>query len=313
MSGDTLIMGAAVGYTEQQVQPFLSSLRKAGYGGDVMLLVSPALARRVRALPLYRNVTLLGVPHWFPLKYGLLQRRRLFKWLVRPVLFPPWLLVQALGRLPLRPDPRRRLQALVAQYSMSPTETRFLRYLSYLQQNPYQRVLISDVKDVLFQRDPFQVLPASGLAVGMEAQNKTIASEPWNAHTIGLVYGPRVLEQIGASPVSCSGVTSGDRNSMLRYLELMAAEILSLSFRATWQPLDQAPHNYILWTGRFGTFHRLDLFQGPLATLSGVEEKQLRLDGQNRLLNRDGSVIGIVHQYDRLPRLKPLLLEALAH
>lgn len=309
----TLIMGAAIGYSEQQISPFLTSLRKSGYTGDVVLVVGTSLARRARSQPLFHGVTLLSSPHWFPFKYGLFQRRRTFKWFVRPILFPLWGLVRILGKFPLNEDWRLRLQGMITQYSMSPTETRFLRYLRFLQRhNYYSRILISDVKDVLFQQDPFLGLPLSGLAVGMELRRKTIGSEPWNAWTVRLVYGPHVLEQIGTKPVSCSGVTYGDRASMLRYLKLMTSEILSLNFRATWQPLDQALHNYILWTGKFGEFQPLDLFQSPLATLSDVDEQLIQLNAQGKLLNQDGSVVSIVHQYDRLPRLKAILLDSLA-
>ena len=65
---NTRIMSAAVGYTGPLVQPFLNSLRRTGYTGDVLRLLSRGLARRAASLPLFEGVKLLSAPQWSPLK-----------------------------------------------------------------------------------------------------------------------------------------------------------------------------------------------------------------------------------------------------
>jgi hypothetical protein len=310
---DTVVIGAAVGYTPEQIEPFVVSLRNTGYSGDLALIVDAALGRALRRRPDYREVILRTVPRYVPWRYRFSDRPSRHSWRV-------WGWLQRLGaaafagieRLPVGEARRRLLTHQLAQHLYPPTETRYFHYHRFLATRRYSRVLISDVRDVLFQSDPFAHLPAAGLATGIETLRYTLATQPFNRTQIVRAYGNAGLARIGDQPVSCCGVTYGDSASMRRYLELMMAEILSYNREAARWPMDQAPHNYILWTGRFGDFHELHSLASTLATLGMHQEAELKLSPAGRLLNGDGSEPSIVHQYDRWPELERALLPTLA-
>jgi hypothetical protein len=310
--GRTLVLGAAVGYTEQQIAPFLVSLRKTGYSGDITLFVEPAAARRFRKQPLFEGVSLVPASQWFPLRYRLLKRPKALRFIWHPLQLAMWGAVRLLGLLPLGISWRMRLQIPLALQIYPPTEGRFLRYFRLLQSRPYSRVLLSDVRDVLFQTEPFAHLPERGLAVSIEPRHYVIATQAWNAHWVRELYGAEVLCSIGEMPVSCSGVTYGDGESMLRYLQMMTQAILKLSRQAArhgW--FDQAIHNVILWTHQAGEPYGLESFASAVATLGAVKTSEMALSDDGKILNRDGSIVSILHQYDRHPALKSLLLATL--
>lgn len=308
----TVILGAAVGYAPEQVAPFLSSLRKTGYEGDVALIVERAHMAAFRRHPLMAGVRLLPTSQWIPWRFAFLKENaHVRRWLWYPVQAVLWWAMRALRVLPVSPRRRLQLQGALGQHLYAPTESRFLRYLDFVLDNPCERILLTDVRDVLFQSDPFASLPISGLAISMEVPDYTVGTEKWNSSRVRLIFGDAVLRKVADRPVSCSGVTAGDRESMVRYLGLMARAILGLSRNASRQGwFDQAIHNVVIWEHWEGELHCLETFASPVATLGMTRETDIRRDPKGRILNRDASPVSILHQYDRLPSFKLDLLRS---
>jgi hypothetical protein len=300
MASATVVLGAAVGYTAAQIEPFLRSLRNAGYFGDVALIIDPARAPGLAQLPLFAGVQLLPARQWIPVRWELVKAPWKMALVWGPIQRSLWWLLRLLRGLPLPPA---MIEALVHA----------VHYLRFLAAHAYERVLISDVRDVVFQDDPFRQLPISGLAVGIEAPRVTIGTESWNANWVRWAYGDAALANIKDRTVACSGVTYGDRDSMLRYLRIITGEIARLSLLASQTSgIDQGIHNHLVWTGRLGDVLHLHTLQSPLATIGMMTEADLRLTADGRLMNADGSVPAIVHQHDRWPRLAEALARSLA-
>lgn len=298
-----LILGAAVGYDVEQLAPFLESLRRSGYRGDIALIVDASMRERLSASPVLDGVELLGVPYWARCRTPVFHPRNL-----RSL---PWLPLQLSGWLGMQAAPRAQAERWACKF-FHPQISRYFVFRDYLVAHPYQRVLLSDVRDVLFQSNPFETLPQRGLAVSMESTQYAIAEEPWNSSWIRTGYGNDMLRTVGDNPVSCAGVTYGDGNAMRRYLDLMIDELLSLPWRATLRAgMDQGVHNVLLWTGRLKEVVQLSTLESPVATLNEIGTQNLHFDAQDRLLNGDGSLVSIVHQYDRPDDLAPRLFAAL--
>jgi hypothetical protein len=169
------------------------------------------------------------------------------------------------------------------------------------------------VRDVVFQRDPFLDLPRHGLAVSIETDAYTVASEPHNAMWVERVYGSGMLARIGDERVSCVGVTYGDGPAMSDYLRRFNRELMGLAPAAAGVAgADTAIHNVLLRTGRLGEPCLLEPLQSPVATLNGIPEASVRLSRDGRLLNADGTQPSVLHQYDRLPGLRDSLRSSLA-
>lgn len=299
----TVVLGTAIGYTAQQIAPFLRSLHNSGYDGDVVLWVDQRDLHRLRADPVLSRAILRGASNWLPLRFPRLRNGRAERWIWRPLQALLWLLVRACGALPQRFG--WPLQVALGGLLYAPTESRFLRYCAWVRSSRYDRILLSDVRDVLFQSDPFASLPADGLAISMEVPDYTVGTEKWNRSRVSFIYGEEVLGQVAAFPVSCSGVTAGDRISMQGYLDLMSRDILDLSRHAARQGwFDQAIHNVVLRTRWSGTLQGMETLQSAIATLGAVRDHEVPRDGLGRILNRDSTLVSIVHQYDRLPSFK---------
>jgi hypothetical protein len=165
--------------------------------------------------------------------------------------------------------------------------------------------MLSDLRDVIFQRDPF-VEPLPPLEVFLEEPEVTFAIEGFNRQWIDDLYGEAGLLRLGAGVVSCSGVTFGTREGMERYLVAMADEV-----RAHLPPLgahDQAIHNWLLATGRLPEATSVPNGHGRVLTMGAQRHIEVADDGT--VLNHDGTVPAVLHQYDRHVDLAPTLLAA---
>jgi hypothetical protein len=308
-----VVMGSAVGLTFNQVRPFLATLRNSGYSDHVVLLVDSRLRRRLRREPVATGVRLLRVRSLLPLTFRRVAHSRTLWALWRPVQTAVWACAKGAGRVPLPLRAGRRLQLALAGMVCTPMEARFLHYRRFLERHSYERVLLTDVRDVVFQSDPSGDIPPDGLAVSIETRRYTIASEPLNHMWVSDTFGPELLERIAARPVSCVGVTCGRLDAVSHYLRLMTREILRLSTAAARNGgSDTAIHNVLVWTNQLADVRTFDTLASPVATLNGVNGEELTLSPSGRLLNSDGSEPSIVHQYDRIPGLGPALLCALS-
>jgi len=180
-----------------------------------------------------------------------------------------------------------------------------LRYFSYLNHlessRKYERILITDVRDVIFQRDPFSFPWPNGLNCTLEDHNATIGGCPYNAHWVREHFGPEMLATLADKPVSCSGTTIGDHDAMIDYLRTMTNHLTPPPKAERMAGYDQAIHNVLIHTGQIKklTVHKNN---GPILTL-GQTHGEPTTDETGNVLNEAGVPAHIVHQYDRKPAL----------
>jgi hypothetical protein len=194
--------------------------------------------------------------------------------------------------------------------------SRFFSYLAFLEGwvDGASHVLLTDVRDVLFQADPFSYAPDDGLVLAMHKRSLTLGTEPTNARWLDYAYGRERWKSFANHPVSCAGTTMGTMGAVREYLTRMSAEIIRLTPRLVGQDgLDQGVHNFLLNTGQLPPARLAENGNGPFATLHGEDLAVFHRDSRRRLLNRNGSVVPIVHQFDRIPGLGAELIGAVAH
>ena len=296
---DCVVIGAAIGYGPAQVQAFVGSLFGTGFSGRLALIVDQKQLGEFESAFPNPHVDLVAARAWRPpmANYHKSRLRRYLVWNAIETL--GWLLQR--GARLVSPRSVARHVSVLALFQ-KPHFTRFVIARDYLASHSYTRVLLSDVRDVVFQSDPFEALPQSGLCVGIETDKYTLGSEYWNSRWMRSTYGQEQLRAVADNPVSCSGVTFGDGESMRTYLDAMIAEFLTMPLPACWLGCDQAPHNFLLWTGTIGQAEQMRPLESPIATLNAIEPDELEIRG-GLLRNRDGDVASIVHMYDRLPGL----------
>lgn len=292
-----LIIAAAYGYSHESILPFLTSLRERVENFHLVLLVTSDC-------PLNRNEDL-----------GKDSRIQLY-----PV--QSTRMYRASRRLADRPTAARILALICHRQAslkgnwrspgwhslhhlMHVALARYLHARRLLANGhfPCERVLLTDIRDVVFQTDPFKRI-GQGLHTGLE--NKPVKDTTPNTWWIDrLLEDWSRIDTIRDETTICSGVTIGSRAAIVDYLELMTEQILEKlpvhAFEFSCQfGYDQGIHNYIL-RGNHGLPITLEEngVSDLIATLDNSNLEEFRVNELGQLCNRNLAPVAIVHQYDR--------------
>lgn len=180
---------------------------------------------------------------------------------------------------------------------------RYFQYRDYLDQTDreYSRILLTDVRDVIFQHDPFDAPWSDGLNCALEDTRMTIGDCPHNSHWIRGHLGENALAAIAHKPISCSGTTVGDLPAITDYLRRMITSLETFEPGKRMAGYDQGVHNHLIHTGQIPNMTLHDN-TGPILTL-GYVKGEPAMDDNGFVLNSAGQQSHIVHQYDRKPTL----------
>ena len=178
-------------------------------------------------------------------------------------------------------------------------------------------VLLTDVKDVVFQADPFpRLIERMGDRNGLlTSENITISKEPWNWRVMREVFGPETAERLKDCDVINGGVLFG-RPAFLAELNSL---IWDISHGLQGEPIrDQAALDYLYYTynlirqqcvvatGEDTIVAHLGVAgPTPLWELWNFKDNlkcgHARLDPATcQVVNHRGEPYPIVHQYDRV-------------
>lgn len=190
-------------------------------------------------------------------------------------------------------------------YAPHPGSARFLDALQAIEAlyPDAGTILLSDVRDVVFQADPFTP-PATGVEFVIEAEPRTLAQHGANLRWISALAGPGVARSVAGAPCVCSGTILGPREGMLRLIRqmMMLMAVPRSGVPATFGA-DQAAVNLIAHWGLLGGASVLPN-HGRIATIGMTEPGRVSLDAAGVIRGADGGASAIVHQYDRHPALK---------
>jgi hypothetical protein len=177
---------------------------------------------------------------------------------------------------------------------------RFILFRRFLERNKkvYKHVMLTDTRDVIFQKDPFDFSIDDRLCVFLEDPSKRIGTCPFNAGWILKKYGRSELSRLYNCEISCSGVTMGGISQILSYLAALHDHLMPpVSFVGD----DQGGHNYLVYHDLIGPLRAIRNMQGPVLTMGYLPFGRIRWDSSGRILDDNGDIINILHQYDRHP------------
>ena len=188
--------------------------------------------------------------------------------------------------------------------NLHPQCSRYFSYLQYLSIEGvgYEKVLLADIRDVVFQGDLFAAKWPGDLVVAVE--DARVKREPYNQAWLLDMYGTLVATFMQDREISCSGTTCGTRKAILNYLFAMTAELLR---QERWTGrvgiegtgYDQGVHNYLLWKQKLeGAV--VDRHHAILSTVGLTRDDVLTVDGNG--MARMEVVAPVVHQWDRHPK-----------
>jgi hypothetical protein len=182
---------------------------------------------------------------------------------------------------------------------------RFFFYHQYLQNVDAKpdRVLLADIRDVVFQASPFSFPFHPGLSVAFERTSRAII-QSWCA-VKGMVEAVGTLDMVRLArrPVVCAGTTVADYETMMTYLSLMTERIRQRFFWALLEGIDQGLHTHFTHRQIISPLHCYTNWHGPFLTLDSEIVLPSNKNQEGYLCNQDGSLVPIVHQYDRIKHL----------
>lgn len=180
---------------------------------------------------------------------------------------------------------------------------RFFLYRDFLETcgTVFPKILVTDVRDVIFQRDPLGFAWPEGLSITLEDRRMRVEDCPYMRRWTTDHLGEKAWRDMADRPISCSGTVVGDHDAMLGYLDRMLERLLPHEAAKGMAGYDQGVHNHLLYDGAFGTVSTFDNY-GPILTL-GYREGEPERGHNGEILAENGEPAVIVHQYDRHPKL----------
>lgn len=196
---------------------------------------------------------------------------------------------------------------------INPNNIRYGLYYKFLKENQYNKIILSDVKDVVFQKNPFEELyDDKFLYFFEEDSSESIGNNTYSDMWIKSSLGNQVLEKIKGKPIICSGITIGSYANILIYLTKM---INIFNVIKTQKPeayniigLDQGIHIYIGYLENKNFINFQTKKNGDIIATIGITLH----NNPNDIIVKDGVIClkdshpPIVHQYNRNPELEKL-------
>jgi len=182
---------------------------------------------------------------------------------------------------------------------------RYAIYLNYLRrhQSRYDQVMHSDVRDVVFQKNPFDGITSPQCHFYLEGAGRTIGEDPTNSRWVRGCFSAPEADKLATCRISCSGITIAGTASFIAYLEKMVARVRAVPwriYRKIGHGYDQGIHNYLV--------HLDPTIDGivnennrHIATMALEPRAAYRLDHEGYICGTDGHLFPICHQYDRFP------------
>lgn len=155
----------------------------------------------------------------------------------------------------------------------------------------YDKILITDVKDVYFNSDPFTDISSSGLTVSSEVI--TYESEQWNKEHVHYNLGIIGLHVLLDKPVYNVGVFGGD----IEAVKNLCADIYLMSV-GKFKVADQTSFNYLIQTKYKDITNFTNLSNNFAVHLHVINAGLVEFNLQKI------SNYKIIHQYDRIPGYK---------
>jgi len=205
------------------------------------------------------------------------------------------------------------------QTGRAPHVERFLHIYNFLSQNEYRFVVTTDVKDVIFQKDPIEYISATLT----EDKNLMFASEsmyyrdePWGNQNLFETFGEFIYNNFKNNEIYNVGVLAG-RGHAVRDL------ICNIFVSTQGKPIpicDQSTFNFMIsmspyretsvylrsedaWAAQLGTTAdptKIEQFKPFLI------EAQPKMN-ENEVTTSTGIPFTIVHQYDRVPQWRKVI------
>lgn len=218
---------------------------------------------------------------------------------------------------------------------LPPHVIRFFQIWNYLETNPdtYANVVVTDTRDVIFQKDPSQWLYENlpwnkGRELVTSSEGLRYKNEPWGDKNLMDAMGPYFHKMFRENMIYNVGTIGGHyhevKDLLLVLFQMCVNRPVAICDQAMFNFLiQQEPYKSIIrptdnsdtWAIQLGTTAPAvsagsgDLGKSDLTHyLTVYEDHQPTFHGE-KVMNNQGYPYAIVHQWDRVPSLKTMIEE----
>ena len=179
-------------------------------------------------------------------------------------------------------------------------------YRDYLVENKekYNIVLSVDAKDTIFQTEFFKIYENYKPFIGFSYENEYIKKSNDKILIINN-FGIDMFKKIENKRIINSGTIWGTLNEFCQFSNILYEKLLVYP-----QIIDQTLVNYLIYHEKILS-HCLQIISdeyGPVITIGLTKRENIFLDAQNNIFNNKGYIYSIIHQYDRHPDLKQIMV-----
>lgn len=163
-------------------------------------------------------------------------------------------------------------------------------------------VLLTDCRDVFFQRNIEEYETPQGVDVLFAGEGNIIGNCPHNKNWLGMIekdLQTTIIEKIQNKPIVCSGTTFGTLNGIKSYVDSIC-EYMSNKIPTDYAGLDQGIHNYLIHCDLLKNIN-IKILPTEDLLFNTLQYGHKFMNGASQLVNKNKEVSYIVHQWDRLP------------
>lgn len=174
-----------------------------------------------------------------------------------------------------------------------PTVQSKQNYLEYLLRNKYDNVMLTCVRDVIWQGDPF-IYDRDNLHLYKVADGVTIGMCHYSGLWVKAFWGEAELERVKNNTPISYGTFLGSYSEVVKHLTLML-EVMN----ANHNMVDQALLNYNV-EHQIGTQRTVVHKNGDnILTMGNMRREDIRQGERGYFLNDKAQKVSVVHQWDR--------------
>ena len=159
-------------------------------------------------------------------------------------------------------------------------------------------ILMCDVRDTIFQQYPFPEKMGSDICCFEEYPDFKISDRDYSKKWIADHYGEDILRKLGDKPIICAGAILGTHDGCLRFLRTTKSYL--------WQHhhhwvSDQTVLNYLIYMNYLSGVKVVPFGEGSVMHIGIAPRNKIHIRADGKILNNDGTVCPVIHQYDRHP------------
>ncbi len=293
------IIGFAFNYSNEDIAPFLNSLNRTGFKGDLILYIN-------------NKSSIAGGNYGYNLilnnfekdhKYSILKQKILktvlhffYKYVRNNHSIKSLKIVKGSNTFSTN-----MLSYFYVNYYLA--TIRFILYYNFLLRNRYDNVFFSDVSDVFFQDDIFKYAVPNKIMAFEEKKEVLLEQDEFNKNWVIECCGEKAFLTMSKKNIYCSGTILGDYDTSIKFLKDYIKLIMSSEFKRSIVGLDQGFYNYMI------SYQQMDYFKksedGEIIFTVALRSLQDFLIKGDKVYytEKPDTIPSVVHQYTRHPQI----------